>query len=242
MPQPSVIDDAGDENQMRRTLFIHLAALLLLVHGNRIDARPDSKTQDVSPEALKKLIEQLGDDDFDKRQQASERLGRIGKPALKALEEAARDHVDPEVRSRAAELVRRIDRELRGELLVISGQPGYWLNRIAFTPDGKQAVATGGAVILYDLSSGREVRRCLEVGLARPGLVLTHDGKHFFTGHQHDHVLRMGEVQTSKEVRTFEGHSNGINAVALSPDESLIVSGGLDKTLRASTSMTLTAI
>jgi WD40 repeat protein len=42
----------------------------------------------------------------------------------------------------------------------------------------------------------------------------------------------MGEVQTSKEVRTFEGHSNGINAVALSPDESLIVSGGLDKTLR----------
>ncbi len=217
---------------MPRTAFLNLAALLLLAHDSRIDAHPDTKPQHVSPGALKKLIDQLGDDEFVKREEASERLGKIGKPALEALKQAAREHADAEVKSRAAELVRRIDRDLRGELLVISGGIGYWLNRIVFTPDGKQAVATGGAVILYDLTTGSEVRRCLEVGLARPGLVLTRDGKHFFTGHQHDHVLRMGEVQTGNEVRIFEGHSDGINAVALSPDESLIVSGGLDKTLR----------
>jgi WD40 repeat protein len=215
---------------MRRTAVFHLAALLTLADGSRIGARPDS--QDVSPQMLKQLIEQLGDDDFDKRQQASQRLGKIGQPALAALKQAAQGHTDPEVKSRAADLVRLIEKELRGELLVINGQPGYWLNRIVFTPDGKQAVATGGAVILYDLTTAREVHRCLEVGLARPGLVLTRDGKHFFTGHQHDHVLRMGEVQTGKEVRTFEGHKGGINAIALSPDESLMVSGGLDKTLR----------
>jgi WD40 repeat protein len=215
---------------MRLTVLFLLAALLALADSGQIGAHPDS--QNVSPDVLKKLIEQLGDDDFHKREEASQRLGKIGQPALAALKRAVQEHPDAEVRSRAADLVRRMDNELRGELLVINGQPGYWLNRIVFTPDGKQAVATGGAVILYDLTTAREVRRCMEVGLARPGLVLTRDGKHFFTGHQHDHLLRMGEVQTGKEVRSFEGHTDGINAVALSPNESLLVSGGLDKTLR----------
>jgi WD40 repeat protein len=212
------------------TALLNLATLLLLGYG--VDARSDSEPEAVSPNVLKKLIEQLGHDDFVKREEATKGLRKIGPPALKALKQVAKEHADAEVRSRAAELVQGIETELRGELLVISGQSGYWLNRIAFTPDGQQAVATGGAVILYDLTTAREVRRCMEVGLARPGLALTRDGKYFFTGHQHDHVLRMGEVQTGKEVRTFEGHTNGINAVALSPDESRIVSGGLDKTLR----------
>src|SRR5262245_4676323 len=102
----------GNEQRMRRTALFHLAAMLTLVSGSQIDARPNS--QDVSPEVLKKLIEQLGDDNFDKRQEASQRLEKIGKPALTALKQAAQEHADPEVKSRAADLVRHIEKELRG--------------------------------------------------------------------------------------------------------------------------------
>src|SRR5436190_625962 len=55
---------------------------------------------------------------------------------------------------------------------------GYWLNRVAFTRDGKYAVAGGGGLILYDLETGKEVRRALEFGGARPGLALSRDGRH----------------------------------------------------------------
>jgi serine/threonine-protein kinase len=111
--------------------------------------------------------------------------------------------------------------------------PGYWINRVAFTPDGKRAVATGGGVLVYDLETGKELRRVLELQYARRALALSRDGKHFLTGHEHDQVVRLGEVTTGRVVQTFEGHTTpGVHGVAFSPDESLVASGGDDGTLR----------
>jgi WD40 repeat protein len=181
---------------------------------------------------IDKWIERLGDDEFSRREEASRHLEKLGEAALKALRKAAKEHASAEVRSRAAELVRQIEKELRGELLAFGNEAGYWLNRVAFTPDGRQAVATGGAVILYDLATGKELRRSHELNFARLGLALSRDGKYFVTGHQFDNAVRMGEVQTGTEVKSFVGHTGGVFAVALSPDGTRIASGGLDKTLR----------
>jgi WD40 repeat protein len=184
------------------------------------------------PEAVGKLIEQLGHDEYARRQEASRQLQEMGAPAVPALERASRTHADPDVRLRAALVIRAITQEVWQEVRRIEGQKGYWLNRIAFTPDGHQAVATGGAVIFYDLDKGKEVRRTLEVHLARPGLALSRDGKLFLTGHGNDRVLRLGEVESGKEVRNFEGHTAGIHAVALSADGTLAASASADGTLR----------
>jgi WD40 repeat protein len=129
-------------------------------------------------------------------------------------------------------VVRAITQEVWQEVRRIEGQKGYWLNRVAFTPDGRQAVAAGGAVIVYDLEKGKEVRRTHELTGARPGLVLSRDGKLFLTGHRGHGVSLLCEVETGKQVRAFEGHTTGVQSVALSADVALAATAEVNGTLR----------
>jgi WD40 repeat protein len=185
------------------------------------------------PAPIEHLIEQLGSDDPAKRQEADKQLREQGKAAEEALRKTAQTHADPDVRLRAFVLLRALSDAEWGEVRAISGEPGgYWLNRVVFTPDGKQALATGGAVIRFDLAQGKEVQRMLELQFARLGLALSRDGKHILTGHTQDNVVRLVEVETGKEIKTFEGHTAGVNGVALSPDGTQAASAGNDKTLR----------
>jgi uncharacterized protein (TIGR03067 family) len=59
-------------------------------------------------ERVARLIKQLGDDQFRKREAASKELIAIGEPALGALRKAATSHDAPEVRSRAEQVIRAI--------------------------------------------------------------------------------------------------------------------------------------
>jgi uncharacterized protein (TIGR03067 family) len=52
-------------------------------------------------ESIARLIKQLGDDAFPKREAATRRLKEIGEPALEALRKAAASDSDPEIRARA---------------------------------------------------------------------------------------------------------------------------------------------
>jgi WD40 repeat protein/Tfp pilus assembly protein PilF len=115
----------------------------------------------------------------------------------------------------------------------LTTKPGYWINRVAFTPVGKQVVATGGGVFVYDLETRKLLQRVLERQFARRALALSKDGKYFLTGHEHDKLVHLGEVASGKVVRAFEGHTApGVHGVAFSPDETVIASGGDDGTLR----------
>jgi WD40 repeat protein len=182
---------------------------------------------------ISKLIEQLGDDDLAKRREASKRLEAMGATALELLRKAEKDSVDPDVRLRAGLVIRTIQDKGWGEVRVITGPArGYWLNRVAFSGDGKYAVAGGGAVILFDLETGKEVQRVLEVGSARHGLSMSKDGKLCLTGHTRDRTVHLVEVPSGKEVQTFTGHAVGVQGVALSADGTRAASCGEDRVLR----------
>jgi WD40 repeat protein len=185
-----------------------------------------------SPAEIQKLIDQLGSGKYAEREEASNRLAEIGEPAWKALRKAAALSEDLEIRRRAGRLAQEIGKKTFMEIRRFGTGGGYWLNRVAFTPDGRQAVATGGAVIFYDLQSGKELRRTMEVQFARLGLALSRDGRYFLTGHQNEKDVRLGEVHTGKELQTFTGHKAGVHGVALSPDGTYALSGGEDETLR----------
>ncbi len=58
----------------------------------------------VAQENIDQLIEQLGDDDIEVRDKAQAELEKIGKPAVEALEKAAKDE-DPERRARAQSIL-----------------------------------------------------------------------------------------------------------------------------------------
>jgi len=65
-----------------------------------------------APDAsIQKLIQQLGSRDFAERDAAMKRLERIGKPALRALRDAAKNDGDPEIQRRAQRLVERLSPE-----------------------------------------------------------------------------------------------------------------------------------
>jgi WD40 repeat protein len=188
-----------------------------------------------------RLIEQLDHADLARRQAAMQRLEALGEPVLPALRKVIRSGADVDVRLRAAVVARAIDTRLWGQvrafgagaaITVVPWGGGYWMNRVAFTRDGKYCVAAGGGLILFDLKSGKEVRRVLEVGGARPGLAMSRDGKYCLTGHANDTGFHLVEVPSLKVVQTFRGHSAGVLGVALSPDGKRAASASNDATLR----------
>src|SRR3954453_19931172 len=72
---------------------------------------------------VERLIEQLGDDDFDTREAATARLKLAGEPALDALHKALTSD-DLEVRRRARRIVVAVENRLYGPELCLTGHKG----------------------------------------------------------------------------------------------------------------------
>jgi len=104
---------------MRTTLNLVLALALGAVLGATAHAQATPPAPPPPPpapqqkEGIPELIRKLGDASFENREAAQRELERIGRPALKALDEAAKSQ-DPEVATRASEAIARI-RGGRGE-------------------------------------------------------------------------------------------------------------------------------
>lgn len=93
---------------MRRSYW-PLALLLGLWAGflATTPAPADDKKPDA--EKIQKLINQLGSDKYEERQKAAQELDAIGAPALELLRKAVKDG-EPEVRKRADELVKKMEK------------------------------------------------------------------------------------------------------------------------------------
>jgi uncharacterized protein (TIGR03067 family) len=83
---------------------------------------------------IARLIKQLGDEDFAKRESASKELEAIGEPALDTLRKAASDG-DPEVRRRAGLVIQAIAGQItKRELEKLQGT---W-SLVSYETDGQQ--------------------------------------------------------------------------------------------------------
>jgi hypothetical protein len=94
---------------VRRVAIVILIGLILTLAGSaaRAELTADPTTAPASGE-VQSLVAKLGDADFRIRRDASNRLREIGVAALPALKQAA-DDANPEVRSRAAQIVRTLE-------------------------------------------------------------------------------------------------------------------------------------
>jgi WD40 repeat protein len=98
-----------------------------------------------------------------------------------------------------------------------------------FSPDGRRAVSASGTlpgfglpasdctVRIWDVASGKELRRLEGHERAVRSAVFSPDGRRVLSGGQ-DKTLRLWDVESGKEVRRFEGHTCHVLSVALSPD------------------------
>ena len=159
---------------LRRCLLIlTCSALLCTLPAKGQDARPGS-APNLNAAEIDRLIGQLGSDDFDKREAASQALEAIGPPALDALLKAATKSDDAEVRMRADKAIQTVGKKLYVRRRCFEGSvDGVFC--LSFSPDGKQALSGDGdgTVRLWDVETGKEL--------------------HCFDGHKQD-MLRGKEI------------------------------------------------
>lgn len=100
---------------MREVTYGAVAVVLLTAQPGPLRGDP---RKEIATARIARLIRQLGDDAFAKREAASKELCAIGAPALAALWKAADSSGDPEIRRRAEEISARIS--AKAEFLIES--------------------------------------------------------------------------------------------------------------------------
>lgn len=92
-------------------------------------------------------------------------------------------------------------------------------------------VAQGVSVRLYDLNTGRELRRLMGHTDAVRAIGVSRDGRIALTGGD-DRTLRVWDLANGREMRRIPGHRARIASVGISPDGRLGASGDRNQSLR----------
>src|SRR5205823_5426719 len=81
-----------------------------------------------------------------------------------------------------------------------------WAHSVAVTPDGKKALSTGwsgeGTVRLWDLETGKELKRFGPYGTSVGGVAVSSDGKRLLFG-CYPRTARLLDFETGKELQRF---------------------------------------
>ncbi|KPV53090.1 hypothetical protein SE17_11675, partial [Kouleothrix aurantiaca] len=107
--------------------------------------------------------------------------------------------------------------------------------QLAITPDGKFLVAgtTGTVFIVWDLSKGEfgeRIYTSLPQSAQVTSVAITANGRFVAAAVEGD--IQLWDLQLQQKVRTFVGHSRGINKMRFTNDDTRLVSGSADGTTR----------
>jgi WD40 repeat protein len=126
------------------------------------------------------------------------------------------------------------------------------VHSVAISPDGRLAASGSGGILpvtssardrewvdapdysvrLWDMASGREIRRFKGHGAAVTGLAFSKDGSLLASAGSHDHTARIWEVATGKQLHCLRRDNTKSGGVAFLPDGRHVLSAGDDRLLR----------
>ncbi len=194
------------------------------------------KKEPSDEKTIRALIAQLGDNSFDKREDADKRLAAIGDPALSLLEKSAQDSPDAEVRYRAGQLILAINKGMFTQVRQLGVHEGKSLpkaSRVVVTLDGRRAISVGGdALLCWDLADGKQsVTFEPRSGQMCWAFAMSADGTRIIAG-CHGKTVYVFEVATGKKVKTITGHTAAVWGVAMTADGKQAITGAGDKTIK----------
>jgi hypothetical protein len=106
----------------------------------------------------------------------------------------------------------------------------YCAAHVAFSPDGRNLIADGGPIEIWEVSTGVEVRRFKPQG-SGPGMALSPDGKGLLLGEDFEGshgMIELWDVGSGKLARRFPQQPNPVECVALAPDGKIAASESRD--------------
>jgi WD40 repeat protein len=130
-------------------------------------------------------------------------------------------------------IARLWDRQTGAELRRFPGHTDR-IRGLAFSPDGKWIVTTGGAdrtARLWDVQTGESLRMFTGHTGRVTSVDFSPDGTTVLTGSD-DQTARLWDATTGAALRTFTGHSAGVQDIAFSPDGKLLATASIDNTAR----------
>ena len=120
-----------------------------------------------------------------------------------------------------------------------------WVRSAVFSPDGRFALSGSDdtTLKLWDVATGKELRsfwghtsRVWSVAFSPDGRFALSGGCDATDAQQDDKciqgAMKLWDVTTGEELRSFSGHTGWITSVAFSPDGRFVISGSYDKTIK----------
>jgi WD40 repeat protein len=183
------------------------------------------ETKKSSDEEIKRLIKQLGDEDFAKRNEAKKKLEAIGEPAIVLLQDAAENSDDAEICTAARAIIAALQKKESSLVRRFEGH-GNRVNGVAIDRDGKRGLSASwdGALRYWNLETGELIRQMAGHADGINSVALSPDGKSALTGGR-DRTMRLWELETGKELRAFKGFPDLVWDVAFSPDGKKALAG-----------------
>lgn len=109
-------------------------------------------------------------------------------------------------------------------------------NCVAVSPDGSRAISGGygsnQSLPLWDLESGKELRRYGTYSQSVYGIAFSPDGKQVLYGALDDKAPHLLDLESGEVIRRFPGHAGGVVAIAISSDGKQCFSASHDSTIR----------
>lgn len=175
------------------------------------------------PQEIARLVLELGDKEFNRREAASKRLVEIGEAAGAALRQAEMSP-DAEIRRRATEALDAIEQQLYGEKVRCIGHKEVVLNVCVF-PDGKRLLTGSGdsTLRLWDAGTGKELQQFEGPGYINSA-ALSADGRQALAGHASGSI-QLWDLETGKLLQQLKNGKN-VTAVTFGPEGKAISDAG----------------